>query len=377
MRPRELYLIIQGMQSLVRTEQESRASTELSFSRRVWLWRHGFLSRSDILYELEPATLSEYVSDYQRFVKTRQINGTWSFALKNKLMFHWLMAPHDRNRMTVHGILRNGNFHSLDRAPVPNLAAPNGSIPDTAFSSLHSGCHRDVDVILDRLDAVDRLVLKWIHGGGGNNVLVCERQDDGIVVNGDRHTRSSFRQCLTDLQNYLVCEFVSQASYATKLFPDAPNTIRILTMYDETEGEAYVPAAIHRIGTRRSVPMDNFLQGGLSAPITLDTGTLGSAAQLPYDGSLTWHDHHPDTKAPIAGSTIPEWKTILADIQELASLHPYLPYVGWDVIVTDADAGFTIIEANSYPGLHSIQVHAPLLRDDRARTFYRRHNVVS
>lgn len=376
MRPRELYLGIQGLQSLMRTERESRGRIDRPLTRRLWLWRNGFLSRSDVLYDLEPATLSEYVSDYQRFVRTRRINGTWSFALKNKLMFHWLMQPHDQHRMTVHGILRHGEFCPIDLAPSVKLAASRDPSPDDAIPSTVEDS-RDVDVVLDRLEDVDRLVLKWIHGGGGNNVLVCERRDDRILVNGNEHTKASFRSRLVDLQDYLVCEFVTQARYASELFPDAPNTIRIITMYDPDAGAAYVPAAIHRIGTRKSAPMDNFLQGGLSAPIELDTGALGSAARLPYDGSLTWHDRHPNTKTPIARSTIPNWTAILSDVRELAALHPYLPYVGWDVIVTDADGSFTIIEANSYPGLHSIQVHTPLLADDRARAFYRRHDVVA
>jgi D-alanine-D-alanine ligase-like ATP-grasp enzyme len=77
----------------------------------------------------------------------------------------------------------------------------------------------------------------------------------------------------------------------------------------------------------------------------------------------------------IEGVQVPAWESIRDRICALATDHPMIPYVGWDLLVTDDDGSFTIIEANSYPGLKSIQVHGPLLADERVRRFYARHGV--
>jgi D-alanine-D-alanine ligase-like ATP-grasp enzyme len=53
----------------------------------------------------------------------------------------------------------------------------------------------------------------------------------------------------------------------------------------------------------------------------------------------------------------------------------YIPYAGWDVIVTDNEGSFKLIEANSHSGVKSLQVHEPLLVDNRVREFYETYGV--
>jgi hypothetical protein len=40
------------------------------------------------------------------------------------------------------------------------------------------------------------------------------------------------------------------------------------------------------------------------------------------------------------------------------------------------DAGFRIIEANSFTGPQFLQIHKPLLADERVRRFYEAHGVI-
>ena len=68
--------------------------------------------------------------------------------------------------------------------------------------------------------------------------------------------------------------------------------------------------------------------------------------------------------------------TIRDRVLEVANARPFVPYVGWDVVVTGDDGEFSIIEGNSYPGLKSIQVHGPLLTDDRVERFYENCGVL-
>ena len=81
MNVRELYRKARGVEALVATERTSRSSVTVPLRRRLWLWRHGFLTRSGVLYDLEKGTADQFVSDYRRFVRTKSINGTWSVAL--------------------------------------------------------------------------------------------------------------------------------------------------------------------------------------------------------------------------------------------------------------------------------------------------------
>ncbi|WP_276257051.1 sugar-transfer associated ATP-grasp domain-containing protein [Halomontanus rarus] len=379
MNVRELYASIKGVQHLVETERDTQSDLSEPLRRRLWLWRRGFLTQSGVLYGLEESNYREYVTDYQRFVRTKRINGTWSVALSNKLAFHWLLQPFDDHRMTVYGMLRDGSFHGIDSLQPPQAIGDGGTRTRTRTRTQNQApnrTHRDgPDWVVDRLEDEKRLVLKWVQGGGGNNVLLCSRVDGGYRVNGEHLSEAAFRSRLADLEEYLVCEFVEQGWFPAELYPETPNTIRIVTMYDRAAGEPFVAAAIQRMGTADSEPMDNFSQGGLTAEIDVETGALGPGAQLPYDGDLEWHAAHPDTGTRIEGAQIPGWSTAVSRILELAETYSYIPYIGWDVVVTGPDGEFKILEGNSYPGLKSIQVHGPLLTDDRVRRFYERHGV--
>lgn len=59
----------------------------------------------------------------------------------------------------------------------------------------------------------------------------------------------------------------------------------------------------------------------------------------------------------------------------LAGRFPQLPYVGWDIVVTDPGE-FTVIEGNTCSGVRVFQVHRPLLDDPRVRRFYEHHDVI-
>ena len=389
MNVRTIYHTAKAVRDLVRTERESDVSPSLR--RRLWLWRRGFVSESDAVYDLDSETYRDYVSDYERFVRTKRINGTWSAALSNKLLFHRLMQPFDDERMTVYGVIRDGNYHPIDDrrrrrdrrevtdgGPTASTVIGAGDARGTAdppTASPRSETSNAAQRVVDRLEAEDRLVLKWVHGGGGNNVLLCSRTGDGYRVNGDRYPPAAFRSMVSDLDDYLVCEYVDQGPFPTALYPPTPNTIRLTTMYDAVADEPFVAAAVQRIGTTASAPLDNFTRGGLSAEIDLETGRIGPGARPPDGDGIEWHATHPDTGITIAGERIPGWDRIRRRVLEMADACSFVPYVGWDVIVTDDDGSFTVVEANSYPGLKSIQVHEPLLADDRVRRFYERHGV--
>ncbi len=364
------------VRKLLRTERRTGSSFDLPASRRLRLYRRGFLSKSGVIYDFESNDPAAYLTDYQRFVGTKQINGHWNALIDNKLAFHRVLGEFPAHRPAVYGLLANGRFHAFDPAADRTPLTDGGiELEHSTGSETMGPTEEPIDWLDDVLSDGDRLVLKWFSGGGGNNVHFLERVDGEYRFDGERTSESDLVETLAGLENYLVCEFVEQADYANELFPDTANTLRVLTMYDERAGEAFVPIAIHRIGTRDSVPVDNFSNGGLSAQIDRETGALSAGAEYPHDGIVGWHETHPETGARIEGTEIPGWADIRDRLLEIAEALSHVPYVGWDLVVT-GEGEFQIIEANSYPGVASLQVHRPLLTDDRTRRFYRNHDVI-
>ncbi|WP_312908605.1 sugar-transfer associated ATP-grasp domain-containing protein [Natronosalvus caseinilyticus] len=329
-----------------------------------------------MVYDFDTYDPSLYLDDYQRYVRTGRINDHWSALIDNKLAFHEVLGKFASHRSTVHGLLKNGWFHAFDSSETTEIASDGGIKLERPTDSTVSRPTRDpIDWLDETLSDGEQLVLKWFSGGGGNNVHFLERTDGSYLYDGEPLTDNELARTLADLQDYLVCEFVEQDEYAAKLYSDTVNTLRVITMYDERAQEAFIPIAVQRIGTSDSAPVDNFSKGGLSAEVDRETGTLGPGAQYYRRDSVEWHDTHPETGSRIEGTTVPGWDEIRAKLLEIANELSYMPYVGWDIVVT-GDGEFKIIEGNSQTGVTALQVHRPLLADERARRFYRRHDVV-
>lgn len=361
--PKAAYHTLRQATRLIEEERECWAYTSLSPAERAAYWRRGFLSRAAVLYDFERHDPGDYLSDYERYVETRRINGRFGIALDNKLLFHRLMGGFDDRLPDLYGLVEDGRFRPI--ADPGGRRGPARPLAEWAEDSMAAGETR---------------VLKWVLGGGGQNVLLLTRTDDGngdgdggFRLNGEPVHRDELRERLAGLDEYVVTGFAEQAGYADALYPGATNTLRLVTMWDPEEDEPFVARGIHRIGTRESAPMDNWTQGGLSAEVDLETGELGEAVAYPDEGRLEWHETHPDSGRRIEGTPIPEWGAVRDHLLGMAETVPYLPYVGWDVVVTDD--GFEVIEANNYPGVKSLQVHRPLMTDERIRRFYASHGI--
>jgi len=71
---------------------------------------------------------------------------------------------------------------------------------------------------------------------------------------------------------------------------------------------------------------------------------------------------------------MPNWDLIKNEILNAASKIPFIHYIGWDVVITDD--GYKVIEANNYSDVNLLQVHQPLLRDDRVLEFFKYHGII-
>ena len=336
-----------------------RSPVSMPITRRLWLWRHGFLSSADILYDLDETNYQRYLSSYQR-ERAAWLNGERSVAFDNKLLFHWMTESFDEQRVETYGLLRNGYFHDL------RSLRSNDEASDTADAAKW---------VTERLRRDGTLVLKPITGGGGKDVRLCSYSNGHYRINDEDFSKEAFANLVAGLDEYLVTEQVEQTTYANELYPDAANTLRILTIYDDEADEPYLAGVVHRIGTDRSAPLDNLVRGGVVADVDRETGKLGEAVRYLGTKEPVRYENHPDTGAQIAGTTVPGWAAIREQLLEMAATFSHAPYIGWDIIVTN-DGEFTVIEGNNCSGVRVFQVHEPLLDDPRVRRFYERHGII-
>jgi len=300
-------------------------------SRRQILscWARGFYGDRSILYDFDKYSYDPYISDYVRERKAGRINRKYVSILNDKVIFSFVVTSLGAPTPQIYGEQRNDKFVQYT---------------DSSLSDLFK--------------ANVKLIAKPRMGSGGFGFRVIS-SENYFLNDGD-----------------IVCEYIEQARYASKIFAQSTNTIRILTAFDYDFGEPFIAIAIHRFGTKRSKPVDNWGNGGLSAMIDGQTGVIGAAVAKPTSSNLEWFDQHPETGMVISGVTIPGWSNICSSILKLAKRLPVVPYVGWDIAVTENGFGFSIIEGNGNPDVNLLQIHQPLLVDARLAKFYRYHGII-
>jgi hypothetical protein len=314
----------------------------------------GFLSQSYLLYELDRRDSSRnYVKDSSRYLRFSRLNAPYSVVLHDKLIFGEVFRRHGDLLPQTYALLRRG-------AVMPRW---NGARIDS------------VDAVLDLLARRRRLVLKGTKGWGGADVTVLEHLDGDVGLGGTRVSREEARREIASRKEHVLMEYVEQAAYAREIFPDSANSIRMLTMVDVDTGEPFLARAVHRFGSSSTKRMDNFTQGGMCAMVDPETGRLGTGIRVLPSGRPEAIDNHPDTGARITGVAVRDWPRVLRRVLEVAAEHPYLPYVGWDVVVTED--GVRLLEGNANSGTDVLQVHGPLLADPRVRRFYRRRGFLN
>ncbi len=331
--------------------QEARANTQTSsWRRQVDVWRHGFVARQARLFDFDQFGFDGYLSEWARQRRVQRLNRN-AVVLGDKLIAGVMLRTVGTPTPALHGVMDGREVVPLDPVAV--------RVP--------------LDALLERHG---RLVLKPRDGSHGRGFALLERRDGVTLVNGSPATAGD----ADSFDRMLVSEHVEQHEYARTIYPHSTNTIRVIGLREHGSGRPFVAAAHHRFGTDRSRPVDNTGAGGLTAVVDVETGELGPLAALPggylpVGANVEWHPEHPDTGARAAGVMVPHWPQVIAEIERTMSHLPDFGWVGWDVAITAT--GFSIIEGNPGPDIHGVQLHHPLLRDQRVRTLFEAHGIVA
>lgn len=152
--------------------------------------------------------------------------------------------------------------------------------------------------------------------------------------------------------NFELEEVIKQHSEVSKIYPDAINTVRVVTILKDNV--PHVICAYFRIGNGKYV--DNFNSGGMVAPVNELTGEVVDRA---IDKKKNLYENHPQTGAKIKGFKFPDWKKAISMCKEASKVVPQMGYIGWDVCFTPN--GPIFVEGNEFPGndIYQLPEHTP------------------
>lgn len=317
-------------------------SFKITFFKSIRMKFLGFTPNQYILYELDKNDVKNYISEFKRW-ETRKINKQYTIALDDKLLFYDLFK------------------HHLD-IPRNIFRVKNKFLIDDKGRPINK--NKLCKIIIDE----QKVYLKPIVGGGGKGIFLVEYSLGKWKIDEDVVSFDTVYNEIIKCDGYICSPEIRQVGFSKEVFPKSVNTIRIVTGYQEEKFEVEVLAALHRFGTSKSQPVDNASRGGVFSIIDVNTGELGVVKD--YGNNV--FTHHPDTKLRITGELVPNWDKIKAKCISVAQNFSYIPYLAWDIVLTDDD--ISIIEINASTDLQMIQMFGGVKRKDLG-IFIRKHGI--
>ena len=294
--------------------------------------KYGFSFSESGAFNLKENDYREYITTYEAY-KPRLSSSPYFIISDDKYLFSLVFSNYIETSKS-YAIIQNGTVVGVDNVGISN-------------SNLY-------DFVLNKGGAV----VKDRSGCDGFDVYVFNVEDNVLTYKDCTVERREFDSIIKKFTNGLVqCKLV-QGNFENNIFNKSVNTIRVVSMRRKDSHEHEIVAALQRIGTKKSMPVDNFNQGGGSALIDIETGELGSMTCLDsYDenGKRVFYDVHPDSGAKIKGLVIPNWEGIKQSIVEITKVIPFFDYIAWDIVLKDD--GIAIIETNMKSSLNVFQVH--------------------
>ena len=137
---------------------------------------------------------------------------------------------------------------------------------------------------------------------------------------------------------FVVEELIKQGSELAYLHPNSVNTLRVVTFRNDDKVDILL--ALLRIGKDNSV-VDNGGAGGIMTNVNIGLGIVDSVG-LDFKG--TTYTIHPDTKVPLIGFQLPQWKEAKDFITNLARHIKGTTFISWDIAYSQL--GWCLVEAN-------------------------------
>ena len=199
--------------------------------------------------------------------------------------------------------------------------------------------------IIDFLKKHNEFMAKPIDGGCGHGI-------EKINVKDYNSLDDIYNKLVSGNNNYELEEVIKQHPEVSKIYPDAINTVRVVTILKN--GTTHIICAYFRIGNGKFV--DNFNSGGMVAPVNEITGEVTDKA---IDKNKNLYNTHPQTGTEIKGFKFPDWEKAIELCRKASKVVPQMGYIGWDVCFTPD--GPILVEGNEFPGhdIYQLPEHTP------------------
>ncbi|CAM4354504.1 sugar-transfer associated ATP-grasp domain-containing protein [Paenibacillus tarimensis] len=175
-----------------------------------------------------------------------------------------------------------------------------------------------------------------IESGGGKGVEALYIEQGRIRF---RDMPASFQQVADYYgKDFIVQDKLEQHEVLNGIYPNAVNTLRILTL--RLGGRIHLLSTLARFGNQGSV-VDNQAAGGVSCSVRPD-GRLNTFAIDKYGHK---HHAHPYTGAVFGNTVIPQYEQAVQHVFDLHEQLPYFDLVSWDIAI-DPEARPVLVELN-------------------------------
>lgn len=143
----------------------------------------------------------------------------------------------------------------------------------------------------------------------------------------------------------LAEDFIVQAEAMNELYAASVNTFRVISFLKDDE--VHVLKVILKIGNGGLV--DNFSNGGMYTFVN-EEGFIYVPA-IDERGNI--FEVHPISNTKIVGFKVPQYSEICELVKKMGKVIPQMPYIGWDIAVTDK--GPVVVEGNNFSGIFQVK----------------------
>ena len=261
------------------------------------LWKYGMYYEEFCLFDCagkDQEYVSSFITELNRYKIYRKYNKRCDLPL-----FH--------DKWRVYQLYRK--FYKREVCPV---TAPSHRTEFLKFAERHS-----------------RFIVKPINKSCGYGIKILdtsEKSPEELWVS------------LVNSGKYLCEELVTPHSVMKTLNPTSLNTVRIVTILENTHVRLFHPFL--RVGRYGSI-VDNGGAGGILIPIDPETGRLN---RIGRDELGRYYQEHPDSHISFGNIVLPMWQEAIHLAESLALVRPQNRCIGWDLAA--APDGWVMIEAN-------------------------------